>query len=53
MTDEREPMPSGDELRTVVAADLIDDLVASLDGTAEPNDALTRAAERARRQVER
>jgi hypothetical protein len=49
---EREQMPSEDEMRTVVAADLFDDLVASLEGAAQPNDALTRAAVRARRQVE-
>ena len=53
MADEREQVPSGDEMRTVAAADLFDDLVASQDRATQPNDALTRAAERARRQVAR
>lgn len=53
MSDERESMPSPNEVLTAVAADLFDDLVASLDRAAQPNDALTRAAERARRQVAR
>lgn len=51
MAEEREQMPYRDEVRTAVAAHFFDDLVASLDCAAQPNDALGRAAERARRQV--
>jgi uncharacterized protein (DUF1778 family) len=53
VADEREQMPSGDEVRTVVAADLFNDLVASLDRVPQPNEALARAAERTRHRVVR
>jgi uncharacterized protein (DUF1778 family) len=53
VAEERERLPSRDEVRTAVAADLFDDLVASLDRVPQPNEALARAAERARHRVVR
>jgi hypothetical protein len=53
VTDEREQLPPRDEVRTAVAADLFDDLVASLDRVPQPNAALVRAAELARHRVVR
>lgn len=44
MADEGEQLPPGDdEVRTAVATDLFDDLVASLDRVPQPNEALVRA----------
>jgi uncharacterized protein (DUF1778 family) len=54
VADEGEQMPPrDDEVRTAVATDLFDDLVASLDRVPQPNEALARAAERARHRVVR
>lgn len=53
MADEREQLPSRDEVRTAVAADFCDEILASLDRPAKPNDALVRAVERARRHLAR
>jgi hypothetical protein len=51
VADERERLPSSDEVRTGVPADFFDDLVASLDRAGQPNEELARAAERARCRV--
>jgi uncharacterized protein (DUF1778 family) len=53
VADEHERLPSSDEVRTGVAAHFFDDLVASLDRVPQPNEALVRAAERARHRVVR
>lgn len=53
VADEREQRPSRDEVRTAVAPEFFDDLVASLHHEAQPNKALARAADRAHRRIVR
>jgi uncharacterized protein (DUF1778 family) len=48
---ERDHVPPQDEARTALPAALFDDLFDSLARPAQPNDALARAAERARQHV--
>jgi uncharacterized protein (DUF1778 family) len=48
---ERDHVPPQDEDHTILAAVLFDDLVDSLARPARPNDALARAAERARQRA--
>jgi hypothetical protein len=53
VADERERLPSRDEVRTAVAAEFFDDVVAGLHRVPQPNEALAPAAERARHRVVR
>jgi hypothetical protein len=48
---ERENVPPQDEAHTVLPAVLFNDLVDSLARPAQPNDALARASERARKRA--